>query len=152
MILQPTRVTSKTATLIDNIFINDISCQSTGGNVTSSISDHFFQFSVTDILQKLDNKREVKFTRDFRKFNKREFGEELLNIDWSDVIDESNGTEACYQLFYDKIEILLDEMAPFRQMTKKEIRLEQRPWITPGLLVSMRVRDSLYKQRTQEKI
>ena len=69
LILQPTRVTSKTATLIDNIFINDISCQSTGGNVTSSISDHFFQFSVTDILQKLDNKREVKFTRDFRKFN-----------------------------------------------------------------------------------
>ena len=136
---------------IDNIFINDISCQSTGGNVTSSISDHFFQFSVTDILQKLDNKREVKYTRDFRKFNKREFGEELSKIDWSDIIDESNGTEACYQFFYDKIEILLDEMAPFRQMTKKEIRLEQRPWITQGLLVSMRVRDSLYKQRTQEK-
>ena len=33
LILQPSRVTSKTATLIDNIFINDISCHSQGGNI-----------------------------------------------------------------------------------------------------------------------
>ena len=39
-ILQPTRVTPRTATLTDNIFINDISCHSLGGNVTPSISDH----------------------------------------------------------------------------------------------------------------
>ena len=51
LILQPTRVTSKSATLIDNIFINDISCHSFGGNLTSSISDHYFQFSQTDIFQ-----------------------------------------------------------------------------------------------------
>ena len=51
LILQPTRVTSKSATLIDNIFINDISCQSLGGNLTSSISDHYLQFSITDIFQ-----------------------------------------------------------------------------------------------------
>ena len=151
LILQPTRVTSKTATLIDNIFINDISCHSIGGNVTSSISDHFFQFSQIDILRKSGNKTEVKYVRDFRNFNKREFGEELSNLDWSDTMDERNGTEICYQSFYLKIEKLLDEMAPYRKMTKKEIRLEQRPWITQGLLISMSVRDKLYKRRALEK-
>ena len=50
LILQPSRVTSKTATLIDNIFINDISCPSQGSNITSCISDHYFQFCQTDIL------------------------------------------------------------------------------------------------------
>ena len=45
LILQPTRVISYTATLIDNIFINDISCLSSGGDITVSISDHYFQFS-----------------------------------------------------------------------------------------------------------
>ena len=118
-ILQPTRVTTKTTTLIDNIFINDISCHSIGGNVTSSISDHFFQFSQIDILRKSGNKTEVKYARDFRNFNKREFGEELSNLDWSDTIDERNGTEICYQNFYLKIEKLRDEMAPYRKMTKK---------------------------------
>ena len=44
LILQPTRVTQDSATLIDHIFINDISCNSIGGDITSSISDHFFSF------------------------------------------------------------------------------------------------------------
>ena len=148
LILQPTRVTSKTATLIDNIFINDISCHSIGGNVTSSISD---QFSQIDILRKSGNKTEVKYARDFQNFNKRESDEELSNLDWSDTIDERNGTEICYQSFYLKIEKLRDEMAPYRKMTKKEIRLEQRPWITQGLLISMRVQDKLYKRCALEK-
>ena len=52
LILQPTRVTSKTSSLIDNIFINDVSCHSVGGNITSAISDHYFQFSQVDIFQK----------------------------------------------------------------------------------------------------
>ena len=43
-ILQP-RVTSKTVTLIDNILTNDITCHTVDGNITCSISDHFFQFS-----------------------------------------------------------------------------------------------------------
>ena len=38
LILQPTMVTS-------NIFINDITCHTVDGNITSSILDHFFQFS-----------------------------------------------------------------------------------------------------------
>ena len=45
LILQPTWLTSTSATLIDNIFINDLSCSSKGGNITSSISDHLIQFS-----------------------------------------------------------------------------------------------------------
>ena len=90
--------------------------------MTSSISDHFFQFSQIDILRKSGNKTEVKYARDFRNFNKREFGEELSNLDWSDTMDERNGNEICYQSFYLKIEKLLDEMAPYRKMTKKKKR------------------------------
>ena len=42
----------------------------------SSTSDHFLQFSIIDILQKSGNKREIKYAREFRHFNKNEFGEE----------------------------------------------------------------------------
>ena len=48
LIILPSKVTSKTATLIGNIFINDISCRSQGRNITSSISDHYFQVCQTD--------------------------------------------------------------------------------------------------------
>ena len=72
-------------------------------------------------------------------------------IDWSEIVSESVGTEISYQRFYNKLEEVLDYMAPYRKMTQKEIRLEKRPWITQGLLVSMRVRDSLYKQLQLKK-
>ena len=52
LILQPTRVTATSATLIDNIFFNSIGNDSLGGNLTISISDHFAQFSAIDIFKK----------------------------------------------------------------------------------------------------
>ena len=54
LILQPSRISSTSDTLIDNIFTNDLSCFSKGGNITTSISDHFIQFSILDILGDLD--------------------------------------------------------------------------------------------------
>ena len=44
LILHPTRATSSSATLIDNIFINNLETCSSGGNITTSISDLFLQF------------------------------------------------------------------------------------------------------------
>ena len=67
------------------------------------------------------------------------------------ALDESYGTDQCYNLFYRKIEVLLDEIAPYRKMTKKEIKLDQMPWITRGILVSMGVRDKYYKFQKTEK-
>ena len=46
-----------------------------------------------DIFQKSISPKRTKFARDFHNFNKREFTEEIGNIDWSDIIDVSNGTE-----------------------------------------------------------
>ena len=51
LILQPSRISSNSATLIDNIFINDLACSSRGGNLTTSISDHFMQFSQIDLFE-----------------------------------------------------------------------------------------------------
>ena len=94
LILQPTRVGSKSATLIDNIFINDISCFSTGGNITHSISDHFLQFAQIDIFEKFTApKKSVKFARNWRYFNKNEFEEELSKLNWAEVYNPNSGTD-----------------------------------------------------------
>ena len=67
LILNPTRITSKSATLIDNIFVNELSCSSNGGNITHSISDHFLQFAQLDIFDKSDhNNNTKKYARNWR--------------------------------------------------------------------------------------
>ena len=124
LILQTTRVISRTASLVDNIFINDISCYSLGGNITSSICD-YFRFCHTDIFGGAKYKERFKYARNFRNFNEREFQEELLNIDWSEIVNEIEGTEECYQNFYRKLEEILDFMAPYRRLSQREIKLRQ---------------------------
>ena len=42
-------------------------------------------------------------------------------------------------------------MAPFKKQTKREQRIAQRPWITKGILKSMKMRDFLYKELTKMK-
>ena len=152
LILQPTRVTSKTTTLIDNIFIDDITCHTVGGNITSSISDHLCQFTQTDIFSTSHTRKKVNYSRDFRNFNKQEFNEELLNIDWSTVINESLGTVSSYLGFYDNVEDILNHMAPYRKMTQRNVRLEQRPWITHEPLVSMKVETNCLKVELEQRI
>jgi hypothetical protein len=49
------------------------------------------------------------------------------------------------------VERLLDEMAPIKKLTQKEQGLKNRPWITSGILTSMRARDKLYKEFALEK-
>ena len=58
----------------------------------------------------------------------------------------NKNVDICTNIFYEKITKLLDEMAPLKKPTKKEVRLRQSPWITHGLLKSMKIRDKLYKE------
>ena len=44
-ILQPTRVTEKSKTLIDNIVFNSFEFNAMSGNITHSISDHLIEIS-----------------------------------------------------------------------------------------------------------
>ena len=144
LIMQPTRVTSHSATLIDNIFINDLETQSFGGNITASISDHFPQFSQINIFDKPLKKNSIKYGRSFKYFNQNEFATELQNINWLNIL-QGNSTEESFNKFFLVIEHLLNEMPPIRKLTKNEIKLQKLPWITKGLLISMGDRDKTYK-------
>ena len=44
----PTRITDRSATLIDNIFLNTQRHKQTSGNITTSISDHLPQFTILE--------------------------------------------------------------------------------------------------------
>ena len=68
-IIQPTRITKTSQTLIDNIFLSNPSeNKSISGNITSHISDHLPQFLIlTNILHEENNlKRDKTTIRDFK--------------------------------------------------------------------------------------
>ena len=51
--------------------------------------------------------------------------------------------------FYNQ-NILLDEVAPYKKLTKKEIKLKSKPWITIDIQHLMQKRDKLHHKYCQE--
>ena len=156
LILQPSRVQTTrrgtSATLIDNIYVTDCENLSNGGNITASISDHFPQFcSIPNFfVPSISTNKHPRFGRNFKHFNNREFQEELAKINWDDIF-RGNNTNDCTSFFIQNYERLLDEMAPYKRLSNKEMGLKQRPWIDHEILDLMKDRDAFHKKYIKEK-
>ena len=88
LISNPTRLTSDSATLIDNIFTNNLSQNVLKSVVLNDLSDHmpvFAYFSGLTLTRDGDNKA---FTRKFTDENLRKFDENVSNTNWSSLLDE----------------------------------------------------------------
>ena len=81
-ILRPTRITSRSATLIDNIFSNFGDVKTTSGNLVCPISDHLPQFTMFNFLVDKKTEKTTAFVRNYKNFNRENFLLDFLNIDW----------------------------------------------------------------------
>ena len=90
----PTRVTHSSATLIDHLFTNeDTTDQSFAGTITSSMTDHYFNFIFLKDGKKVEYPKSVTY-RPFTVKNISKFNESLCNADYSDVFNTNNPNEA----------------------------------------------------------
>ena len=79
------RVAQKSATLIDNIFINHFKYKCISGNITGFISDHLPQFIIFKNFKENNitkNGNQTVF-RDFKNLNMDAFERDLSAVDWS---------------------------------------------------------------------
>ena len=67
-ILQPTRITERSATLIDKIFSNTYAVNTTSGNLVLRIPDHLPQLSIVDNI-KVNHKTLHYHKNDYSKFD-----------------------------------------------------------------------------------
>ena len=73
-IIQPTRLTSDSKILIDNIFPNVISHEVISGNITATISDHLPQFLfVPNVFSNPSCQKSNIYERDWSKFVQQNF-------------------------------------------------------------------------------
>ena len=116
LILQPTRITSHSNTLIDNIFSNVIDPDIISGNLTATISDHLPQFSIIpNMFGNIPGNKSNIYERDWSKFDRENVILDYFCVDWEDLlkIDELNADNSTKK-FLDKINLLLDTYAPLK--------------------------------------
>ena len=145
-ILLPTRLTDHSRTLIDNIFSNSIGSDNISGNLTCTVSDHLPQFLIVNNMPKTMNKDHNIFIRNMRGFNQGNFMAELQNINWGLLDIERGDIDHSMGEFLSIFNDLLNKHAPLKKATRKELERQQKPWITKGILCSMRKRDIIFRQ------
>ena len=145
LIKHPTRITPISSTLIDHIYTNATTQSITSNVILNDFSDHF---PISVLIQNLKNKSTlaISMTRDYKSFEPEDFivdlSEELDGADFTlDLLSSRDDLATFLQIFVKA----LNEHAPLRKKSRKEIKLGNKPWITKGILNSSKTKNKLYQ-------
>ena len=117
MIYKPTRETSTTATLIDNISTNSYSIDNLllQGLLIANISDHHAIFHIQD--KYIPEKDQFQLIRLCNKQRMNDYKDSICNIDWS-IQDEYKTCEAYFSHFLKMFKSVYDKSFPVIKVKK----------------------------------
>ena len=142
-ITKPTRVTNKTATLIDNILVsNRLHYNYTPFVVTDDLSDHYPILVVLLNIQKC-KKDKVRITS--RKTDSETVDQikaQLDTVDWM-CMNTMNVNES-FEFFHSTLTNIIDTQCPKREFSVRYDRITRDPWITKGLTNSLQRQKKVY--------
>ena len=149
-ITRPTRITEYTATLIDHLFIRLPHRQMTvpvkAGILFNDMTDHLPIFAFLSIQGIWQGSQRPK-VRIFSDTNIEKFKDRIANINWNHLLNHECGNINCSE-FYNYIEEIYSDSFPLVYVSRK--RRKDKPWITKGILTSIRHRNKLYRRSIEK--
>jgi hypothetical protein len=149
LINRPTRITSTSATLIDNIFTNLVDVNIFHGILNVDVTDHLPVFCVLN-ADLPTTKSNCTFKRFYSTNNMNSFTNELIYTEWDNVMNCNDSQEAFSkfnQLFISKY----DKCFPLKQV--KICYKNRKPWLKDDDKKLINMKNKLYvkyvKQRTK---
>ena len=101
------------------------------------------------------NNEKLQIFRDFSKIenNKNLINTHLEGIDWTkeQQVNRDN-TDLSSELFLKKIEQLINFWTPLQRVSNKKKKLQNKPWVTKGLLKSIETKNRLYRIKREELV
>ena len=117
IINKPTRITSTTASLIDNIFIPSTQiANSQGGIILADISDHYPVFYLHFAASIIKEDRYI-FSRSNTTQNKVSFSKKVQEANWSSVL-ETQTTQESYTNFHNIITKFYKDSFPVQKINR----------------------------------
>ena len=143
-IIKPTRITEHSATLIDQIYFNSIEHSTVSGNLVCDISDHLPNFLIINKLSCISFQPTI-YQRDYSKFDQEDLLVEVQSVNWNEVFPVQADINDIFDSFHIKLSEIIDKHIPLKKVSKRQLRLQSKPWITKGIRRSIAMRNKLYK-------
>ena len=144
----PTRLASRTATLLDFISAKNINMDFSTGILTSSIADHFPLF-INFKCSYTSSKNKNYVFRDFSEDKIEEFKARLSVLDWGDVLNIKYCQES-FTAINNKINKHHEEIFPLKQGRINKACTPIQPWMTPGLINSRKSKEKLFAKKCRK--
>ena len=136
----------------DSSMLTDIIANSHEQNIlktmtyANSISDH----DLVGMIIKTNNRKfkpRTIYMRNFAKYNEANYKADLCNLDWKNVMHESNINKA-WDIFRSLFKSVIDKHAP---LIKKRVCGRDSPWFTNEIKMKAHERDYYLKARKSGK-
>ena len=149
-ILQPTRITDHSATLIGNIFLNSLEHLVISGNIVYDLTDHLPNFLIMDKFTTLPQKVNL-YKRDFSTFNSANLVNDIQNIDWDATFHSERDLSIIFNKFYSCITEIIDKHIPLKLLSRRQQKFSIKPWITPAIQKSIQIKNRYYTKFLKTK-
>ena len=142
IITEATRITDRSATLIDHIYTNAPQKVFTSGMCLADISDHLPFFCT--LATKLPMHRHEKYYRDYSHFDKELYVADLEKIDFYSLAN-SDDVNCSMNNIIEVLQGITDKHAPIEKVTNAKKRQLKKPWISHGILKSIKTKQKMFK-------
>ena len=151
-ITKPTRITTSSATLIDNILLNVELCANTiSGIIEDNISDHLPCFNIIEGLS-MARKSQIEITsRDVRPKQLEALKRKLNDNQALLLPQHGTNTDTQFDEFHDKLLQEINHFLPIRTRRIKPTAVRQEEWVSSGLLISIRKCKKLYRKHIRNR-
>ena len=139
----PTRVKDTSKTIIDNIITNVHNTTIETGVIVTDISDHFPIFLSANLNQKSQQPHPPVKTRVVNERTLHHLAESIQAKEW-DIVYHCRDPDIAYNRLVDQISKSIHTSLPIRSVTRS--RMDQTPWLTKGLLNSIKQKNKLYQK------
>ena len=143
LISKPTRITKRSATLLDNIFTNCLENVLQSGIFTSDISDHFAVFCTLKADIKHNNN--TNFKRKINDCNIASFCMLLKKQDWG-VLENISDVDSKFNAFLDIYSSLYDNCFPVTKIINRPSKNDSKPWFNDPLKKLCKKKYLLFKK------
>ena len=117
-----------------------------GGIALCDISDHLPTSIFIKDIKYTKKKSEEIYIRDMKNFSEELFCQDFF-IQLGDLhVTKSRSPHNQFEEFVKLFTDIVNFHAPRRRATRKEKKLKSKPWLTQGLLKSIKLKNKMYKQ------
>ena len=120
-------MTENTATVIDNIFTNNLQDDIVSGNLLLTLSEYFSQF--------------ISVNRDYSKFSVESFRDDVSIQNWSYLQENIHDL---FKDFYSKFEGSVNSHVPLKKLSPEEIKIKNKPWLNVEILKMINIRNKVF--------